>query len=211
MEVMILINGEVSDLDFLKETLQQGDYLICADGAAKYLRAIDVVPDLMVGDFDSIAPEDFAWMKAKGVTLREFPARKDFTDSELALRYALELKPKKITLLGAVGSRWDHSLSNIMFLDHLHRLGVEGEIRNEKGFLTLVSSRTTLRGTPGDIVSLIPLSEQVTGVTLRGLEYPLTDHTIQRGSSLGISNQLIDAEGEITLKTGKLLVFIGRE
>ncbi len=211
MEVMIIANGDVSGLEGLLSRCSKDVYIICADGAARYLVAIGLVPNLLVGDFDSIAPEDLEWMKERNVNLRQFPVQKDSTDSELALEYALALKPHCITLLGGIGSRWDHSLSNILFLDRLRRQGIKARLINETGQLTITDSRLEIEGEPGEIVSIIPLSELAEGVTLKGLEYPLTNHDIPRGSSLGISNRLLEHRGLITLKKGVLLVYQGKE
>lgn len=211
MEVVIIANGEIKQLDFLQGYLQRECYVICADGAAKYLVPLHIVPDLLVGDLDSISKEDLEWMTGQGVQIKKFPPRKDFTDSELALEYALELKPDQVTIVGGVGSRWDHSLSNIMFLDRLFQMGVKGKLINENSQLTITDRQLELSGEPGDIVSIIPLSETVEGVTLRGLEYPLTDHYIPRGSSLGISNRMLEYRATISLKRGTLLVYIGKE
>ncbi len=211
MEVIIIANGEVTGLGDLLSRFPKDTYIICADGAARHLVNLGLTPSLLVGDFDSIALEDLEWMKERAVELRQFPAKKDFTDSELALEYALELKPNGITIIGGIGSRWDHSLSNILFLDRLHGLGIKGRLIDAKGQLTITDNLIELEGEPGEIVSIIPLTEAVEGVTLKGLEYPLTNHYIPRGSSLGISNRLLGNQATISLKKGTLLVFQGRE
>lgn len=206
MEVLIILNGDLNNLGFFKNLITEATYVICADGAARYLISMDITPDLLVGDLDSIAKEDLAWMKQKGVEVKKFPARKDFTDSELALEYALELNPLRVTIIGGVGSRWDHSLGNVMLLYKMLNNGVYGRLINEKNELTIVDGELTISGEPGDILSIIPITKEVRGVTLKGLEYPLTDHNFQMGDTLGISNQLATSEATVTIREGIILV-----
>lgn len=211
MKVVIVTNGEINDTEYLRNIIAEASMIICADGAAKHLIKIDIAPDMLVGDFDSIAEEDLKWMETRGVKLVRFPTRKDSTDTELAVDYALEQNPLEIILIGGVGSRWDHSLSNIMLLKKLLRHNVKGRIVNELNDITITQDSLELEGDIGDIVSILPVSEVVKGVNLYGLEYPLENRTIPMGSSLGISNKFKNQRAKITLEEGILLVIKAKE
>ncbi len=211
MKAVVVTNGDIRNLLQLKAILEEAETIICADGAAKYLMAVDIVPDVLLGDLDSIASEELKWMVDRGVEPVRFPARKDATDTELAVDYALQLSPEEIILVGGVGSRWDHSLSNILLLKKLLNHGVRGRIVNEYNEITIIDKSLELEGAIGDIISIIPISEVVRGVNLQGLEYPLVNRTIPMGSSLGISNCLKEARAKITLEEGILLVIKSRD
>ncbi|MCX5851869.1 MAG: thiamine diphosphokinase, partial [Deltaproteobacteria bacterium] len=131
---------------------------------------------------------------------------KDETDTELALARALEMKPDYVVILGALGGRIDHTLANISLLVMAGECGVDAVIRDEACELFIVKDRREIRGTPGDTVSLLPLTPEVSGITLGGFEYPLADAVLRIGVPCGISNRLSGATGTIAVKSGHLLV-----
>ncbi|PHS35510.1 MAG: thiamine diphosphokinase [Alkaliphilus sp.] len=206
MKIVIVTNGIINDLNHLEQIIIKSDYVICADGAARYLAALNIYPDLLVGDLDSISPNDLKQMRDRSVKIEEFPTDKDMTDTELAIEYALELNPTSITIVGALGLRWDHSLGNIMLLAKMIKKGVPCKIIDEKTEITIVDREIELEGNIGDTISLIPLSNEVKKVTLEGLKYPLLNKNISFGSSLGISNAFIEKQVKITVGEGLLLV-----
>ncbi|KAB3533131.1 thiamine diphosphokinase [Alkaliphilus serpentinus] len=211
MRVLIIANGEIGDLKFLEELLSNHNYVICADGAAKYLRLLNIKPDILMGDFDSIDERDLQWMKNHHVEIYEYPARKNFTDTELAIDYAMELKPQLITIVGGVGSRWDHSISNMLLLYKILNSGIEGVILNETNRVTITSSFLELDRINGKTLSIIPITSLVKGVTLKGMEYPLNNYDITMGASIGVSNMIKGEKGSIQLSEGVLLVFQSSE
>lgn len=211
MRAVIVTNGEIKDIGHLKGVLEGAELIICADGAAKYLRKLGVAPHVLLGDFDSIATEELAWMKQQETTLLKYPEKKDSTDTELALDYALQQRPEEVVIVGGVGSRWDHSLGNIFLLKKLLDNKVRGSIINEVNEITIMNNFLELEGNMGDIVSIIPISQEVKGVNLYGLEYPLVDRSIPMGSSLGISNRMLGERARISLKEGILLVIKSKE
>lgn len=206
MKVLVVTNGIINDLNHLDQIIGNSDYVICADGAARYLTSLNIYPDLLVGDLDSINPNDLKQMRDRSVRIEKFPIDKDMTDTELAIEYALELNPIAITVVGALGLRWDHSLGNIMLLAKMIKTGVPCKIIDEKTEITIVDREIELEGNIGDTISLIPLANQVKKVTLEGLKYPLSNRNISFGSSLGISNVFASKHVKITVKEGLLLV-----
>ena len=118
----------------------------------------------------------------------------------------MEAGAREIFLLGATGSRLDHSLANLYLLYKAARLGIKLSLVDRINQVWLVEGKIRLRGTRGQYLSLLPLSPQVTGVTTRGLKYPLDGATLVWGSSWGISNEFLGGEAEVTLDEGLLLV-----
>ncbi|MBU5677368.1 thiamine diphosphokinase [Alkaliphilus sp. MSJ-5] len=206
MKVTVVTNGHIENMNILKSVIENSDYIICADGAAKYLMKLNIYPNILVGDLDSINKDAFQWIENGGVKVQQFPVKKDMTDTELAIEFALEQSPSTITIVGAIGSRMDHSLGNIMLLYKIHKMGIKANIINEINHITITDSTINVAGKIGQTISVIPISGDVKGVTLEGLEYPLTNHDIDMGSSLGISNRFIKDRATISVKEGTVLV-----
>ena len=180
--------------------------VICADGGARYAKELGIVPQVIIGDMDSIDEATLAFFEAKGTIVMRHETTKNETDTELALIHAVGMEPERILVFGALGSRMDHSLANIMLLASIVPAAVDVRIIDDRCEIFTVTEGATVRGEPGQTVSLLPLSPVVSGVTLEGFEYPLRDGEIAMGRSLGISNRLVGTEGSVTLRSGRLLI-----
>ena len=206
--IFIISNGIINDPEFIREKLGETNapIIICADGAARYLRSLDIAPEFIIGDMDSIDDDTMRYFDKRKTTILTYPGNKDETDTQLALEYALKLKPDEIFIFGALGGRIDHSLANITLLIMGVKQGVDVKIIDEICELFIVNQQGVVKGKAGDTVSLLPLSSEVAGITLEGFEYPLSDGVMEIGVPYGISNRLIDKKGIITVKSGYLLV-----
>jgi thiamine pyrophosphokinase len=206
MKCVIIASGELDYSDHILDLIKGCSLIICADGGARHLRKLDILPHVLMGDFDSIDAADKRFFEQKGVHTLSFPPEKDKTDSELCIDFALKKKATDITLLGFTGTRLDHTIANIFLLKQLSLQQIPARIINKTNEIHIVTSALTLSGRPGDYLSLIPLSEKVEGVTLKGLVYPLTNADILMGSSLGVSNCFQEKKVTITIKKGILIV-----
>ena len=208
MKCVIIAGGDLMLTDQITELIRQAQLIICADSGAAHLRHIGILPHLIIGDFDSLPAEDKKYFMDKAVEMAHFPPKKNETDSELCIAHAIERGATDITLLGAVGTRMDHTLANIFLLLNLSELKIPARIINTTNKIFLISGRNQLRlsGEPGDYLSLIPMSDQVFGVTLKGLQYPLVNATLKAASTLGISNQFSDCSAEVSIERGVLIV-----
>lgn len=215
MKIRIVTNGRIENLSWLEKKLKEDSakelVVICADGASNYLKAIDFVPDLLIGDLDSIDPQAKAWMEEKKVPLKKFPSRKDQTDTEIAIGYSVSKKPEEIEVLGAFGSRMDHTLGNVLLLEKFYDPEVSLVLADEQNEMWLINKDTRITGRKNENLSVIPITEKVTELCLRGFEYPLTNHTLYRGNTLGISNIIREEDAEISYKDGKLLGVIAKD
>ena len=168
----------------------------------------------ILGDFDSLPKGILEEYKEKNIAIRTFPPEKDYTDTHLALMWAMEEKADKVTIIGGLGTRFDHSFANIGLLSVLLEHGIEGEILDPYNRIFMMdkkhSGTVVLRKNPNKIefISLISYTEQVTGITLEGFKYPLKNETLTIGISRGISNELQKEEGTIVIEDGILLVSI---
>lgn len=205
MRALIVTNGQINDLDYLNKIILSHDYVICVDGAARYLHRIQKKPDLMVGDMDSVHEVDMIWIESSLTPVNRYETRKDFTDTELAIEVALDKNPELITIVGAVGSRLDHSLSNIFLLKKIADAGVEGQIDDGDFEVLYLWKDKQLNWKRGEVVSFVPTSESEIRVTLEGFEYPLFEKRMTQGTSLCISNVVKKDNPIIKIVGGGLL------
>lgn len=180
--------------------------IIAADGGARHAEALGLVPDVLVGDLDSLSAEEVARYEAGGVEIIRYPVAKDATDLELALRYAVEHGAAALRLFGLLGSRLDQTMANVALLNlpELAALDVRLVDGKQEAWL-LRPGANVITGAPGDTLSLLPLSGAAQGITTRGLEYALQGETLEFPSSRGVSNVLAVAEAEVYLREGILL------
>ncbi|XID94449.1 thiamine diphosphokinase [Paenibacillaceae bacterium WGS1546] len=195
------------------EIAKEGDYLIGADRGAAFLVRHGLAPDLALGDFDSVTERQLHEIAARSAALVACDAvDKDWTDSELALREALERGYTDIVLAGALGTRFDHGLANVHLLRQAYERGGRLVLADEHNEIRLCADELELAADPRfPYVSLLPLGLEATGITLEGFRYPLRDATLKLGWSLGISNELAAESGRISVRNGLLLVIRSRD
>jgi len=195
----------------IQDLLKTADLIIAADSGAGHMRKSEYLPHVIIGDLDSIEPETLAYFQKNKVPVQAHSSRKNSTDTELCIEYARTNGATRITLLAATGTRLDHTLANILLLLPLADAGIPARILDEKNELQVVTDQVDLTGTPGDLVSLIPLTPTVRGVTLKGLSYPLENSTLVMGSTLGVSNFFSGSTAQISIRSGTLLVVRSRD
>lgn len=207
MRAVIFANGIIKHLPEPGAVIMPDDLLIAADGGMHHCQAMGITPSVVIGDFDSLDPDELNKLQSSGVEIIQYPAHKDQTDLELALELALDMGVDEILVFGALGARWDMSIANILLLTLPEFSGVKLKFIEENQEIILLrgGEEFTLNGKKGDILSLTALDQEVKGVTLSGLEYPLKDSTLQLGSTRGISNVLVENTATVSLKKGLLL------
>lgn len=209
--IIICTGGNLGD--WIKRWIQPDDLLVGADRGAWYLVKQGYRLELAIGDFDSVTPGELNEISEKSRLLQSCdPVNKDLTDTEMAFEWALSERPTEILLLGALGTRFDHSLANIHLLIKGLREGISCKIIDKYNEISLVRDRLKLlKNTHYSYVSLLPMSLEVYGVTLRGFQYPLHNASLYMGQTRGISNVLRDECGTIEVKEGWLLVIQSRD
>jgi thiamine pyrophosphokinase len=203
MHIVLIAHGDFSATPRELHALTQAQRIIAADGGAECTLAAGYLPHLVVGDMDSISAEAIETLRRQNVPLEWHPKNKDQTDLQLALEAARGAS--EITILGALGGRRDHEWANVLLLRH-----APCPARIISGATTVYLLHTPgqflkLRTTPGDTVSLIPLAT-TTGITLKGLAYPLDNATLHLGSSRGVSNEAVGHTASVQIQSGTLLV-----
>jgi len=186
--------------DDLAGPIREDDYIIAADGGLAHTEKLNIVPNEVLGDFDSLGhiPE--------GANV--FPVEKDDTDAMLAVRRGLSLGYREFVLYGSLdGPRLDHTVANFQTLQFLADHGAAGYLAGCSYLVTVVKCGQ-LRFPAGrtGTVSVFCLGPDARGVTLKGLHYPLEEGILTAGFPLGVSNHFTGQEAEITVKEGSLLV-----
>lgn len=212
MKAVLFAGAAITDYSFCEKYLQNADWIICCDGGMHHAKALGITPDYIVGDFDSVRPEVLEEYRNMGISIRQFPTHKNETDMQLGMLLALELGATELVLIGGIGDRFDHTLANAHLLLYLLKKGVRGILVNEKNRVELIDKEVTLHGQAGDLVSTIPLSMLVEGVTLEGLEYPLVDYDLALDDKLvAVSNVMTGTEAKVKIRKGYLFVMQTRD
>lgn len=205
MYALVFANGE---LQTPPGFAPQADLLIAADGGAAHCRALDLTPQVVVGDFDSLDPTLRTELEARGSRFIQYPAHKDATDFELALLHAQSAGADHIDVFGGLGRRWDHSLANLLLAADLRFTSIRITFVHGPQRLFVIAQRTQLQLEVGSRLSLVPIKGDAVAVRTRGLEYPLDRETLTFGTSRGVSNVVSQPEVEIELASGLLLCIL---
>ena len=203
---VIFVNGDLQVDETIRKLVTDASLMVSADGGYRHAKRLNVIPDALIGDLDSILPEDLHFLQQKKIRIDKFPTQKNETDLELALDWVVQQGFKKIFILGAIGDRIDQTLGNIFLLSHPDYVNLQISLRDAKQEVFLVRDHGLINGNVDDRVSLLPLSEKVTGIQTDGLLYPLKDEILNRWLTRGISNELTKNTGSIKIKSGLLLV-----
>lgn len=205
MRAVIIGNGEMKDYEFISSKLRQDDYVICADGGYRHCKSLSIKPAVLIGDMDSIGDDEY-----DGEVIN-LPIRKDFTDSEVCIKYILLKDFDEILLLGFIGTRLDHTITNFMLLKQICDAGKKAYIIDEHNEIHYISKDCTVYGKKGDIVSIIPFGGDLCGVTTQGLDYPLENEDLIFGQSRGVSNIMTSQKATITAESGFGLIIKARD
>ena len=202
MKCFIFCSGKVSSYDFLKDIDFENSFVISADGGQTHTDALGVLPDVWMGDGDSLQKE-----APKAKELLKFPAKKDNTDTDLAVMYALEKGFKDITIIGALGGRFDHEFSHLLLLKKILESGGDGKILDEKNFITLYDKSFCLKSNGMKYVSFFPFGGDVEGFSVEDMLYEAKNITLKCGLVQASSNQFLDGKtAKITFSDGCVLV-----
>jgi len=212
MKALVVSGGNEINEDKLMSLYEQNDVIIAADSGVEQLLKINKLPDCLVGDLDSINEKSILYLESKGVKTIVYPKEKDKSDTEIAIELILPQKPENITLVGATGSRLDHSLANIFLLKKLSDLNIDTQIIDNNNIIKLIKSeQTIIKDESFDYISLIPICLDGIVITLNGFHYNLIKEHIEFGSSFGISNEIDKSIGHIIKHSGEGLLILSKD
>ncbi|MBT2598755.1 MULTISPECIES: thiamine diphosphokinase [Oceanobacillus] len=203
----IIGNGPKNMLPDLTQYNHEIDSWIGADRGALYLAQSNIHMDIALGDFDSVSNEERQTINKHAKDVLTYSPEKNYTDLEIAIQIASEQQVDRILLFGVTGGRLDHELMNIQLLYQLLQNDVEGRIVDKTNQIQMIESgEYTIESHGYTYISFIAFTNKVEGLTLEGFEYPLTEQTIEWGSSLCISNKLSQKKGTFSFRAGILLL-----
>ena len=204
--VVIFVNGLMPNFESAKKLLRPDDSLLGVDGGTRLIMELGLMPNLVIGDLDSLTEDDIKRINAVNVKMIRYPVDKDETDLELAIQHALGLNPNSIIIVAALGGRMDQTLANITLLTD--SLLSHVDIRLDDGVEEVFFCRNNAQvsGNIGDTVSLIPWNGDVSGILTAGLKWNLNNETLFSHKTRGISNEMIKETAIIKIQSGLLLI-----
>lgn len=203
--VVVFAGGDPMPWD-ARALVPAGAYVIAADSGLHQAQAMGVHVDEVIGDFDSVSPDALRAAEVDGARIERFPAAKDQTDLELALRRAVEEAGAEVVVIGGHGGRLDHLLGNALVLAADELAGVRVSAHLGPAQLHVVRDLVELRGRVGDLVSLLPVHGPAHGIVTDGLEFALRGETLRPGSTRGVSNTFVGTDASVRVGEGTLLV-----
>jgi len=212
LRAIIFANGVFHPSRWTGEWLARSDLRIAADGGLRLCRQLNLLPDILIGDFDSLTEQEVQQMQAEGVRVLRYSARKDETDLELALQVACEQAVAEIVILGGLGARWDQTLANLLLpayhrFRHVPIVLVDGQ-HEIFAINAPPARRLVLQGSIGDTLSLIPVGGNVQDVVVQGVEYPLAGEELHFGATRGLSNVFLAETVPLEIGQGSLLAVV---
>ncbi len=198
---LLVLDGELPSKQFIHNLRPDHQLLIAADGAALRLHAIEIIPDIVIGDMDSMGT-DHALFQSESVMLVHKPDQES-NDFEKGLQWILEQNLGAVTILGIGGGMLDHTLNNFSILAK-YATDLTLTIRDERSTGVVVIDQFALSTNPGERISLIPLPK--TNLTTTGLEWELEEEDLQFAVREGASNRTTGTQVQLTIHSGIVLV-----
>lgn len=223
MKVLIISGGSIDEMWGRKWVADyEPDYCIAADSGLVMADKLGLTVDLLLGDYDSVDKKFFEKYNRNTKTIT-YPCEKDYTDTHLALKKAIEKIKKsqdtpkdstddEIAIIGATGTRYDHAFTNIFVLDESLEAGIRCAIYDKNNKIYLADKSFEIRKDKqfGDYLSFAPMTPEA-GLSLSGVKYPLDRYTLRQGESICQSNEITEMIAKVEIFTGKLVVFETRD
>ncbi len=184
--------------------------VIAADRGADYCLKAGILPDMVVGDLDSLPAEIQDELVSHNIEIRRFDCRKDMTDTQIAVDMALEKGACEIEIVSGIGSRFDHSLANVYLLYRALRKGVKSKIISGIHEIFLIENKCAIINETGSLISFLPLGYSAAGITLKGFEYEIDNIDMDMSFPVGISNVVKNDSAEVIVTGGILIAIISR-
>ena len=191
--------------DWLSPCKAPGDMVICADGGIRHAEALGLIPDLVVGDFDSYGYRDFP------CETQVFQSEKDDTDMLIAIKAGLAAGYRSFALYGGLGGRLDHTVANLQHLLYLSDHNAQGCLLDAKNEAFIIDKSRMIPRKKGYKLSFFSADTACCGVSLRGVKYPLAEATLTNAFPLGVSNEFAGDRCEVSLRSGRLLCILSKD
>jgi len=211
MKAIIVSGGMPPSKEILEDELVESSLLICADGGANCLFDYEIIPDYLIGDFDSIDERKLKFLESTSCKIERYPREKDYTDSELALFKAADMGADEICFLGCTGTRIDHVFGNICLLHKAANMNINALIKDNNNVISFMNNSGKIFGKKGQIFSIQPYCDLVKNLSIIGAKYSLSNYDLHIGDVITISNEFLSNEVEITFESGSILIFCSKD
>ncbi len=205
MHFVIFTGGGFQSGKLALEAIQNADKIVAADSGAEIAVGLNIIPTVVIGDFDSLSVKTQSFLKEKGCRFITSPKEKNETDTNLAINYAVSEGASKITILGGTtGDRFDHILSNLLITaeSHVPIRFIDGR---QESWIETGPKKVDIKGKKGDLLSLIPISRSVDRIQTQNLYYPLKDESLFLRKTRGVSNVFVKSDALVSFTKGILL------
>ncbi len=199
---LIICNGEMPSTKLVSPLLKKKPLIICADGGANKVRPFGIIPDYIIGDLDSITQKTRLYFSSVPII---HVSDQNSTDLEKVLEFLLTSRIQSATIIGATGERPDHTMSNFSILMKYHKK-ITLQFFDELCTVEIIQKKIRFKAETGQQISLVPMGK-CSGITTKGLKYPLKDESLELGFREGSSNEAIAATVDVIVKSGSLLLF----
>lgn len=203
---VIVSGGYPPSKELLFSKIKKDDFIIGVDKGCNYLYEYGIIPNLILGDFDSAKKEVIEYFKEKNTCVLEYNPEKDYTDTDLGYITAKEKGYNNILLFGATGTRLDHALGNLGILLKSLSEGVKLEIIDNNNRMFVVNKKSSFTGEYGQVISFHALSDEVKNFNIIGGKYELSNYDMKLLEPRAICNEFLDKEISITFDSGIILV-----
>lgn len=212
MKTLIVSGGNKPNDEILELYIKDSDFIIGVDGGCRCLLDKNIMPNYIVGDFDSLDEEDVNYLEKCGSIRRQYSSDKDFTDSEIAVNLALENNSSSIIFLGATGTRFDHTLANIGLMFKAKLKGVDLSIIDNTNKIFMIDSSTVIeRNNDYKYISFLAFKSDVVNLDIKGAKYELNGFSLRVGDGRTVSNEFLDDEIVIKFDSGILIVIYSKD
>lgn len=212
----VIVSGGMLDEEFTLEVLksEETEYIVAADHGLQFLYDHAIMPDYIVGDFDSTPDEIVNYYRTETkVPIRQFNPVKDASDTEIALRLCLSMGRKNIIILGGTGTRIDHIWANVQSLKIAQEAGAKASLMDAHNRIQILDHSMTIckKDAFGPYFSVFPLGGEILDFNIAGAKYPLQHHTLTPFDSLCVSNEWVEEEVQITFPAGNVILMETRD
>lgn len=204
---IIISSSPELDISFLAQSVKSNDFIICADGGYRYAYAASLVPNIIIGDFDSAEPPESCASE-----IMVLPVKKDDTDTFRCVKEALVRGFDDIVIFGGIGGRLDHTYANMSVLYYIISHGARGTLLDTKNEICMLSeAEMNIDGRSGELFSIFPFGCESCVVTLTGFEYTLERGTLNIGSPVGISNVITSDRAVVKVLSGTSAIIFSKD
>lgn len=212
MKGVLVGSGDYFNKERFLGEIKDSDILIAIDGGMEWFSKLNINPDVLIGDLDSISKKTLEELKSnKSLIIKKHSKEKDSTDMELGIDYLISNNYKEIIIFGGTGIRLDHTLANIFLLEKLNKRNIKGKIIDKNNTILIIDNNYEIKKESGKYISIIPITELGSTVSLEGFKYDLNNYNLKFGSAMGVSNEIVEEKAYIDVVKGKVVLFISND